>query len=136
MRRTEIEGAGKRKKLNEILGRAKKLVAGIEQLDEGRKFIKANNREEIGIDQPHVPGQQVHAHLPNGRAVNKDGSISHGGKPFELKKDWADALCRIEFDIPKSRLIESDGDTTTVEINGPMLEFLVELQAFLRRPKG
>ena len=87
------------------------------QLDEGRKYIDVKNGEKIGIDRPHVPGQKVHGHLENGRAVNQDGSLSHGGQPFRLTRAQADAFRRAGFHIPKSRLIESEhGDVINLTL--------------------
>ena len=106
-----------------------------QHLEEARKVIKTGH-EQIGIDKPHHKGQQVHAHLPNGRAVNKDGSISHGGDPFIIKKSWADALRGHDFFIDKSRLVESSDDRVTIKVNAELLEFLFELQTFLRKHDG
>lgn len=137
MRSHEFDGPPPKKKLKRFSefasSRAKKIADKVEQLDEGRGFIKVNNREQIGVDQPHVPGQQEHAHLPNGRAVNKDGSISHGGEPFTMKKSWADALRRHDFDIAQTRLVESEGGQVAITLDAPMIEFLTELQAFVSR---
>jgi hypothetical protein len=136
MRWDEVKGSTKPrklKKLSEIApSRAKKAAEkiGEQHLEEGRKFIKVGH-EQIGVDKPHHNGQQEHAHLPNGRAVNKDGSLSHGGDPFTMKKSWVDALRGHNFSIAKSRLVESDGDNVTVELDAAVLEFLAELQAYL-----
>lgn len=142
MKWNEIDGSGKAekprksKRLREIARtRAETVAATPALIEEGRKWVNANSRERIGIDKPHHDGQQEHAHLPNGRAVNKDGSISHGGKPFTIKKDWADALRQLSFDIPKSRLIESEGGNVSVELNRALIEFLMELQSYLTRPQ-
>lgn len=136
MRWKEVEGSKKPKlkKLSEIAPRkAEKLADNAGQLDEGRRFIKVNNREQIGIDKAHVKGQQEHAHLENGRAVNKDGTVSHGGPPFELTRDQAVALKHENYKIAKSRLVESDGSKITVELDPAVLGFLIDLQAYLMR---
>ncbi|WP_170868100.1 hypothetical protein [Methylobacterium sp. 13MFTsu3.1M2] len=99
-----------------------------EELYESRKYIKVSNREQIGIDKPVAPGQQTHGHLENGRAVNKDGSLSHGGSPFYLTKAQEKALLAANFKIPKSRLIESEGDMVTVTISHELYELLEELK--------
>jgi hypothetical protein len=102
------------------------------QLDEGRKYIDVNNREKIGIDRPHVSGQQVHGHLEGGRAVNKDGSVSHGHQPFYLTKEQAAALRRADFKIPKSRLIESENNgKVTLDLELVLVEWLEELKKSL-----
>ena len=100
------------------------------RLDEGRKYIDVNSREKIGIDQPHQDGQQVLGHLESGRAVNKDGSLSHGGKPFYLTRAQADALRRADFTIAKSRLVENEGGTNsiTIELDQEVLLMLIDLQ--------
>lgn len=99
------------------------------QLDEGRKWIEMKKGEQIGIDEPHVKGQQRHAHLPGGRAVNQDGTLSHGGKPFRLTKDEAKVLRQQSFAIKKSRLVESLGvSMVTIEIDERMVGVLIALQ--------
>ncbi len=131
------------KKLKDILQKnaptgtsnASKLLKKLEeagQLDEGRKYIDVKKGEKIGIDRPHVSGQQVHGHLENGRAVNQDGSLSHGGRPFHLTKAQAAALQRANFEIPKSRLIESEnGDKVNLTLERVLVELLADLKKSL-----
>lgn len=115
--------------------KATKLLKTLEEaghLDEGRKYIDVKNGEKIGIDRPHVLGQKVHGHLENGRAVNQDGSLSHGGEPFRLTKAQADALQRANFDIPTSRLIESEnGDKVNLTLERVLVELLADLKKSL-----
>ena len=136
MRWDEVAKPDKKRKLKKFSevepSPARKLIDKIEgqRIDEGRKTIKAG-REGIEIDQPHHPGQEVHAHLPNGRAVTKSGGISHGGKPFTMKKAWVDALRGHDFAIAKSRLVESEGDTVTVKLPAAIVDFLTQLREHL-----
>lgn len=139
MRWNEVTGPRKAEEPKSLEGgvpsRAKEVIDKVEQLDEGRKYIDPNNHEQIAIDTPHHEGQQKHAHLPNGRAVNQDGSISHGGDPFVMNRDWADALRRQKFSIPKSRIIEGEGETVAVDLDPRLIEFLTKLQAYLCQPE-
>jgi hypothetical protein len=123
-------------RLSEITGRAKKLTDKMEQLNEGRKYIDADKQGQIAIDTPHHAGQQVHGHLPDGRAVNKDGSPSHGKGPFRLTKKQAKALRDEGFAIKKSRIVEGAGNIkVTVEIDPDVLTFLIELRDYLNLPE-
>lgn len=100
-------------------------------LNEGRrKWINASKGEMIGVDPAHVDGQQVHAHLPNGRAVNIDGSVSHGGEPFYMERSWIDALKRFDFNIQKSRLVEGEdvGPAKYYALERELVEFLKALR--------
>jgi hypothetical protein len=107
----------------------------VEQLDEDRDWIDLKRGAQIGIDEPHVKGQQRHAHLPSGRAVNQDGTVSHGGKPFYLTREEAKVLRQQDFTIKKSRLVESlDANMVTLEIDQRIADFLIELQAQLGTP--
>ena len=114
----------------EIVGssRAQELAEQLEELNEGRKIISVSNRETAAIDDPHVLGQQVHAHMANGRAINQDGSLSHGGEPFRLTKDQVTALKRFDFKVAKSRLVESADGTVMVELDRELVELLLALK--------
>lgn len=102
------------------------------RLEEGRKYIEVSNHERIGIDQPHAPNQEVHAHLENGRAVTKSGKRSHGGEPFTLSRAQAAALRKANFKIPDNRLIESEGQPkATVRLDPALIELLNELKKSL-----
>ncbi|MDE2440929.1 MAG: hypothetical protein KGP14_07870 [Betaproteobacteria bacterium] len=117
-------------RFTEIVGpsRAEEVAQKLEKLNEGRKTIPVSNHETAAIDDPHVVGQQVHAHMANGRAVNQDGSLSHGGEPFRLTKDQAAALKRFDFNIAKSRLVECVDGTVMMELDRELVELLLALK--------
>ncbi len=58
---------------------------------------------KVRIDNPHVPGQQKHAHIyhkkGNGCVVNRDGSGSHGTKPKIKNNKLIDYLKKKGFDL-------------------------------------
>lgn len=68
----------------EIVGpsRVQELVAQLEELNEGRKTICVSNRETVSIDDPHIAGQQVHAHMANCRAVNQVAASAMAASTF------------------------------------------------------
>lgn len=107
-----------------------KRMREVERLEEAQKRIKVSNREDAWIHDPHVPGQQVHGHREDGRAVNKDGSLSHGGEPYHLTRAQADAFRREGFKIRKNRLVEGqgEGEQVTVTMSREVYDILIAIQ--------
>jgi len=115
-------------RIHEIIG---KITGGSRRLDEGRKYVPISKRQTIAVDTPHVKGQQVHAHLDETRVVNKDGSRSHGNTPFHMTKAEEEALLALNFDIPKSRLIESEGNKVDLVLRAEIIDLLIRLRQFV-----
>jgi RHS repeat-associated protein len=65
--------------------------------------IPGGNPTTVRVDPPHVPGQQIHAHVCEKGCkeivVNKDGSSSHGSDPKKLKSRVKDFLKKSGFKL-------------------------------------
>lgn len=92
-------------------------------LEEG-KWMDGRFKQNIRQDRnTHLQSGDTHYHVYGRRgdeigAINCDGTISHGGDPFRLHPDDADALRQLGVKVPPSNIVEWI-------VMGPAVEFLL-----------